>query len=623
MPRIEALPQSLVNKIAAGEVIERPASVIKELVENAVDAGARRVDIQVAKGGADLMRVVDDGCGILPDQLQLAVTSHATSKITCADDLFSVSSLGFRGEALASIAEVSQFRIRSRTAESDAGAELEVAGGDWGLVMPCACPIGTSIEVRNLFFNTPVRRKFLRTTQTEMGHVSEAVARIALPHEQIHFTLAHNDRPVYDLPPTTNWQERIATIFGHELAEQLIWIEAEESGLRLHGFVADPAHNRGNNRMQYLFLNGRYIKDRSLGHALSEAYRGLVMTGRYPITFLRLEVPAEQVDVNVHPTKLEVRFQESGRIYSHLLGTLRARFLSSDLSPRERLDAPADPFQRGAGPAGPSSQLQRRAAINSWAQQQSAAPINPAAASPAARQASFDLQYPVAGDGSPEPNRQQPLPSAFEPGGSSAAAADAGDQVAVSVEGRPAMQVYDRYLITETEEGVVVIDQHALHERILYEELREKVLAGDVEMQRLLVPEPVTVTSDEAAVLSDHQEQLRQLGIELEPLSGTTIVISAYPAMLSNLDPAELLRSVAELITQSDGGAQQRDLLDDLLHMISCKAAIKAGDRLSREEIAALMARRHSVQDWHHCPHGRPTTLVFTRDELDRRFKRV
>ncbi len=332
MPTITRLSPSLINKIAAGEVIERPASVIKELVENSVDAGATRIDVSVAKGGVDSMRILDDGCGIEPAQLPLALSSHATSKLTSADDLFSVASFGFRGEALASIAEVSQFRIRSRTPDSDAGAELEVVGGNTGDVSPCACPVGTSIEVRNLFFNVPVRRKFLKTTQTEMGHISEALTRIALPHEEVHFSLEHNDRVLYDLPKTTDWRQRISSLFGPELADQLIWVEAEEGDLRVQGFVADPAHNRGNNRMQYLFLNGRYIRDRALAHALTEAYRGLLMTGRYPITFLRLQVPTNQVDVNVHPTKMEVRFQESGRIYSHLLGTLRSRFLSSDLS---------------------------------------------------------------------------------------------------------------------------------------------------------------------------------------------------------------------------------------------------------------------------------------------------
>jgi DNA mismatch repair protein MutL len=641
MPTIARLSQSLINKIAAGEVIERPASVIKELVENSVDAGSKRIDVSIAKGGVDSMRILDDGHGIEPAQLPLAVTSHATSKLTSADDLFSVASFGFRGEALASIAEVSHFRIRSRTADAEAGAELEIVGGNASEVMPCACPVGTSIEVRNLFFNTPVRRKFLKTTQTEMGHISEALTRIALPHEEIHFSLEHNDRVVYDLPRTDDWRQRIATLFGEELADRLIWVEAEEGDLRVHGFVADPAHNRGNSRMQYLFLNGRFIRDRALGHALTEAYRGLLMTGRYPITFLRLEMPTDQVDVNVHPTKMEVRFQESGKIYSHLLGTLRSRFLSSDLSPRERIEKPDanGPASSPAPTAGATGQdatyRERRQAITDWASQKSAGDAR-GAGTPVERQASFDLQFPVNESlpssrfGLPSNTTPAipPLPSAptleaVGPKPLEEPLDDSVTPVAVSVEGTPAMQVYDRYLITETPEGVVVIDQHALHERIIYEEIRGKVLDGQVEMQRLLVPEPVTLMPEEASALSDNRDELRKLGIELEKLSGTTVVISAYPAMLSNLDPAEILRNVAELVTQKENGAEKRDLLDELLHMISCKAAIKAGDRLTRDEISSLMERRQSVQDWHHCPHGRPTTLVFSRDELDRRFKRV
>ncbi|MCH7727022.1 MAG: DNA mismatch repair endonuclease MutL, partial [Planctomycetes bacterium] len=298
MPEIKQLTPSVINKIAAGEVIERPASVVKELLENSVDAQASRIDVSVAKGGADLLRVADDGCGISADQLLLAVAAHATSKISDADDLFRVGSFGFRGEALASIAEVSRLVLRSRTADAECGSQIEVDGGRIGEVAPCACPLGTVLEIRDLFFNTPVRRKFLRTTQTEMGHVTEALTRVALAHPQIHFTLRHNEKVLYDLPPVDNWRERIADFVGRELAEGLIAVANDDGAVQLTGFVADPNYSRGNNRMQYLFLNSRHIRDRSLQHALSEAYRGLLLTGRYPIAFLRLEMPPEAVDVH-------------------------------------------------------------------------------------------------------------------------------------------------------------------------------------------------------------------------------------------------------------------------------------------------------------------------------------
>src|SRR6267142_1089385 len=336
MARIRQLTSLVVSKIAAGEVIERPASVVKELLENSVDAGATRIDVALGQGGTDLVRVTDNGCGIAAEDLPLAVASHATSKIADADDLFRVATFGFRGEALASIAEVSHVVIRSRQAECDAGHEVEVVGGQRREVVPCGCPVGATIEVRNLFYNTPVRRKFLRASQTEIGHCSEAFTRIALAQPHVHFTLRHNDKLLFDLPPTPNWRERIAAFFGRDLESSLIALDNRDGEVRLFGFAADPWQSRANNRMQYLLLNGRFIRDRDLQHALGEAYRGLLLTGRFPIAFLRLEVPAEAVDVNVHPTKLEVRFADSGRIYALVLGTIRKKFLATDLTARVR-----------------------------------------------------------------------------------------------------------------------------------------------------------------------------------------------------------------------------------------------------------------------------------------------
>src|SRR5436190_12656920 len=365
MPTIRQLPPSVVNKIAAGEVIERPASVVKELLENSVDAGATRIDVALGQGGTDLVRVVDNGCGISAEDLPLAVASHATSKIATADDLFRVGTFGFRGEALASIAEVSQLIIRSRQPVADAGYEVEVVGGLRRDVAPCGCPTGTSIEIRNLFYNTPVRRKFLRASQTEIGHATEAFTRIALAQPQVHFTLRHNDKLLFDLPPTSDWRERIAALAGRDLEGGLIPLDNRDGDVRLFGFVADPQHSRANNRMQYLLLNGRFIRDRALGHALGEAYRGLLLSGRFPIAFLRLEVPAEAVDVNVHPTKLEVRFADSGRIYALVLGTIRKKFLATDLTARVR--SPIGVAEPGAEAADATAAAQHRQALVAWA----------------------------------------------------------------------------------------------------------------------------------------------------------------------------------------------------------------------------------------------------------------
>ena len=570
MSDIKQLPPSVVNKIAAGEVVERPASVVKELVENAVDADARRIDVSVTKGGTDVIRVTDDGCGIVAEQLPLSVASHTTSKIRDADDLFQVMTMGFRGEALASIAEVSQFRMRSRTAEETAGAELEVYGGAAGKVAPCGCPIGTTVEVRNLFFSTPVRRKFLRTTQTEMGHVNEAFTRIALAHDDVHFTLSHNDRSVHDLPATENWRDRIASLFGQEIAESLLFVESNESPIRISGYVADPSQNRANNRMQYLFLNRRHIRDRALSHALSEAYRGLLMVGRYAICFLRLEMPPDAVDVNVHPTKLEVRFRDGGEVYARLLQMLRTRFLSTNLTakvPRQEQalnssvsPAPAVAEQNTVPPFLPYDQSSTlgqapslptrqdifsldfgQQAVSAGEKIHGVATPQPAKTFPPAQQtdesSTGSSEFSAAATESApsefvpsESMTSESTMSASLPGGVMPSA----PARIVSTEGTPAMQVYDRYLITESDEGVVVIDQHALHERILYEELRERVLSEAVEVQRLLVPEPVTLTPTEKAAVLDGQDKLSQLGIEVESFGGDTVLISAYPAMLAH-----------------------------------------------------------------------------------------
>ncbi len=644
MPEIRVLSASVINKIAAGEVIERPASVVKELMENAVDAGATRVDVSLEKGGVDLVRVVDNGCGMGAEQLPLAVASHATSKIQDADDLFRVGTLGFRGEALASIAEVSQLRLRSRPSEAQAGAELEVIGGVASPIAPCGCPVGTTLEVRNLFYNTPVRRKFLRTTPTEVGHGCEAFTRIALAFPHIHFTLRHNDRVLHELPAVTNWRERIAALFPGDLAENLIAIESGDGQVRVRGFVADPNQNRANNRMQYLLLNGRCIRDRSLQHALSEAYRGLLLTGRYPVAFLQLEMPPDLVDVNVHPSKLEVRFQDGGRIYSQLLGAIRKKFLATDLTARVTLAATSSATDDTPSSAHDEDAAQRhRRELVEWAKGQlgptsdeDASFGEPAldAASASLQQAHLGLQYERS---TPAPLEATRLDRSWSPVGPGAVAripatnhADAppthngqAPHTAETSRRALAMQVHNRYLVTENDEGMVVIDQHALHERILYEQLREKVLSRTLETQRLLVPEPVHLTPEEAAAALEARDLLAQLGIAVEPFGGDTVLVSSYPAMLNTIQPGEVLRQAVEQLLAEGKRPDRRDLLDELLHMMSCKAAIKAGDRLSPEEVHALIEQRHLFQDTHHCPHGRPTALVFTREELDRRFKRT
>lgn len=666
MPTIRQLPPGLINKIAAGEVIERPASVVKELMENSVDAGSTRIELTIEGGGIDLIRISDNGCGISEDQISLAVASHATSKLESADDLFDVHTLGFRGEALASISEISHVTMKTRVAEADSGSELSVRGGEKTAIVPTGCPVGTSIEVRNLFFNTPVRRNFLRTPQTEAGHITEAFTRIALAFPNIHFVMRSGSRVSHDLPATNNWRERIRAFFGDEIGGALLPVESQQDQSSLFGFVADPSVSRSNNRMQYIFLNGRHIRDRSLQHALGEAYRGLLMVGRFPICFLRLEIPPDMVDVNVHPTKMEVRFQESGKLYSQLLKTLRHEFLTTDLTARARhVPGPVPNEMREQASASAVVQTPTTAAGESRWDAHGASVTNVQTSQLPSGQPSLGLSeqtpefqpFPRALGALPEGPMHpandlvagtEALPPGAEPWSvgtedNQESAAELANLPAATTEhdapstehqstqnaqqgaahSHLGFQVHNRYLITQDETGMVVVDQHALHERIIYEQLRSKTESRTLESQRLLVPEPLDLTPSEASAALENQELLKTIGIEVEAFGGDTILMTSYPAILAKMRPADVLRQVLDPLMAGGKSPDARDLIDEILNMLACKAAIKAGDKLSSEEVTALLEQRFHYQDTHHCPHGRPTALFFSRDQLDKMFKRT
>ncbi len=520
-PRIQQLPLSVITKIAAGEVIERPASVVKELLENSVDAGSTRIDIDIEQGGAELIRVVDNGHGIHPDELPLAFANHATSKLASADDLFSVRTLGFRGEALASISGIAQVRIQSRSPDEDLGAELTCHGGDLSEVRAWNGGVGTRIEVRHLFYNTPVRRKFLRTPGTEMGHICEVLTRAALAKPGLHLSLRHNDKEVYEVSANTSLLERIELFFGPEVKEQLYPIDGLHGPAHLFGYIADPACERGNGKMQYLFLNGRWIRDRGLGHALQEAYRGLLMTGRYATAFLFLELPADHVDINVHPTKSEVRFRDGSALYGFFLSTIRNRLSAENLTVRLR---PPVPFAAGAVPMG-----QLAGASAPW--------LN----APPAEEAPSLFARP----GFPAYTRNPVAATAHESTAKTDSPAlvqnsredTAGPPKSLPEDGVNAIQLHNAYLVLETPEGMLVIDQHALHERILFEQLKDRVKTGTLETQQLLIPEPVELTAKQAAKTLDHRQELAHLGLAVADFGGGTILLTGYPALLGRVPP--------------------------------------------------------------------------------------
>jgi DNA mismatch repair protein MutL len=616
MPRIQQLPHSVITKIAAGEVIERPASVVKELLENSVDAGGSRIDIDIEQGGAELIRVVDNGCGIPPEDLPLAFASHATSKLNSADDLFRIRTLGFRGEALASVGGVSQVTLQSRPGDLGAGAQIACHGGDLTAVRAWNGSPGTRIEVRQLFFNTPVRRKFLRQPGTEMGHIAETVTRLALGQPHLHVVLRHNDKQVYEVPAGAELRERIGLFCGAELRDQLYALEAEQGPARIRGFIADPAYDRGNAKMQYLFLNGRWIRDRSLSHALQEAYRGLMMTGRYATAFLFIELPPDQVDVNVHPTKAEVRFRDAQALWHFTFATIRNRLSAENFTGRLRATSTLLPSGVPLGNSG------------AWLQ-------------PAPVHSSPSL---FAGPGLPDVKLTPPSNGANPPRTAPVAAppADASHtssqtaptvmQERASLETPPApalppvfkaIQLYDTYLVLETPEGMLVIDQHALHERIMFEQLKERIRAGTLETQRLLIPEPVELTAEQAARTLEHKADLAELGLGIEDFGGGTVLVTGYPALLGRRKPTEILQNVVDALMAKDRLPTREVLLNDLLSRMACHAAVRAGDSLTQEEIAALVAQRGLSDDTHHCPHGRPTALLFSRHDLERQFRRI
>ena len=592
MPRIRQLPTLVINQIAAGEVIERPASVVKELLENSVDAGATSIEIDVEQGGADLIRIVDDGHGIAPDDLPMALASHATSKLSSADDLFSIATFGFRGEALASIGGVAHVLLQSRPHDLSSGACVECKGSELTAVRPWNGSPGTRIEVRQLFFNTPVRRKFLRTASTEIGHIGETVTRLALAHARtgdrpgLRLVLRHNGRVVHDIPSSATLLDRVRHFFGPEVAARLYEIPHTGGPVALSGLIADPESDRGNARTQYLFVNGRWIRDRSLGHAIQEAYRGLLMTGRYAIAYLFLTMPPDTVDVNVHPTKSEVRFRNAQGLHHLIFTALRQRLRQANLTPR--LQAPPPSIEPTASYVpSPLMPLPSRPPLS----------ILP-------RAEETPIPRPMA-----ELRPVPPLsPSLFH--------------AAVRAESR-SLQLYDAYLVVETDEGMLVIDQHALHERILFEQFRNRIASGTLQSQALLIPEPIDLPGEAAGRLLEHRGALADLGMGVEDFGGGTVLLTRYPLLLGKRSPREALLAIVEHLTNQDQVPTREVLFNHLLSLMACHSAVRAGERLGPEMVSELLAQRHLADDHHHCPHGRPTALLFTKHDLERQFRRA
>jgi len=631
---IAILPDSLINKIAAGEVVERPASVIKELVENSIDAGATRIGVVVENGGRTLMRVTDNGCGMAPADARLAFARHATSKIGDVGDLFNIQTLGFRGEALASVAGVSHATLVTRRPDDTGGIRIEASESVISEPMPTAAAVGTTIEVRDLFYCVPARRKFLRSDSTEFGHIHDMVLRSALAFPEIAFTLEHNGRKVMELPTTADAAERIAAALDKDLRGQLLPIDHPDAAARVTGFIGLPQTARGTNRHQFIFLNGRYIRDRSMLHAMKEAYRGLIDPHQHPVGIIYVQMDPAAFDVNVHPQKTEVRFRDANTPFRLVLSALRQKLLQTDLTrpvslPRESPEGGAS--SRTTALPRPSSLDETRQVLAEFFRQP---PIQPQVALPLheiintspshapsapVEMASLPQSVPVRGYTEPPAH---PMTQGGVPVSDTVDALRRSDNSNLLQPSTRFVQLHNSYIVAEDDYGIVLIDQHALHERILYEDLLRRVRNGPLESQRLLLPVVVEVNDRQAGNLERVRPTLEKLGVEINRFDVQSVAVQGLPPLLARLDAYAFIRSLLDFLDDADRTIGDEELLHEVLDMASCKAAVKAGDPLTGDEIEALLARRDEIERSSNCPHGRPTTIRLSFAQLEKQFKR-
>jgi DNA mismatch repair protein MutL len=635
---IRRLSPGLVNRIAAGEVIERPASVVKELVENALDAGASLIVVEIGDGGRELIRVGDDGCGIPPEELPLALAAHATSKLSSDEDLGRIGTMGFRGEALASIAAVSHSRLVSRRIGTADAWEIGGHGEAIGAVQATAGNPGTTVEIRNLFFNTPARRKFLKGTATEFGHISETVVRLALPFPAVAFRLVHDGRTVLELPAGSA-ADRLLAAWPDDWRGRHLPIDIRDGELVLQGLIGLPELARPTPKYQFFYINGRSVRDRFIQHAVRESFRGLTELGRHPAAVLQLSMATGDVDVNVHPTKAEVRFRDSARIHGLVLMAVRQRLLASDLAPLAVTFRDDQPGLPPANPDGSRPDLREKLAAFFRAGLNGApGPIAASIASPMPNPATgsagpaqpWELQTAPAQSNFPMPPGDRPwaspIPAAPGIADGPDFASPAGGEATVhhpAASATGAIQLHNSYLVAQSDDGLVIIDQHALHERMVYEDLLARLGRGTLESQRLLVPATVAASGRQIELLEQIQPLLARLGIEAGPFGPGTVAVQSFPSFMHRLDPGLFVRELLERGEQELLDLGQEELLHEILDMMACKAAIKAGDRLSPAEIEALLAARHLVGRSSNCPHGRPTTLRLSLRDLEKQFKRT
>ncbi len=615
---IQQLPSHLINQIAAGEVVERPASVVKELLENALDAGATRIDIEIEQGGSKRIRIRDNGCGIPKEELFLALSRHATSKIASLDDLEHIRSLGFRGEALPSIASVSRLSLCSHSKDSEHGWTLSSYGGDeFESPEPSSHPQGTTVDVRDLFFNVPARRKFLKTPKTEFRHLEDVVKKIALSRFQMAISLKHGTKTVLHLQAANDRnssERRVAEIFGPAFMEQCLHLEYEAAGLKLWGWVGLPIFSRSQADLQYFYVNGRIIRDRIVTHAVRQAYQDVLYHGRHPAYLLFLELDADKVDVNAHPTKHEVRFREARLVHDFLYRTLHKAL--ADIRPNEATEQDAYPMaSTGVNP------LIKNAPSIAYPFQNAQTHLNIPVKESTEQ---YSQWHPVVNQ---ESNPFLPSSSVFNQGYHPNSLplqteTDDNDTGEIPPLGFALAQLHGIFILAENAEGLIVVDMHAAHERITYEHLKRSMAEDTIRSQPLLVPSSVAVSKKEASYALEYADIFNQLGFSIDRLAPEKLVIRAVPSLLKSADTASLLRDVLSDLIQHGSSKRIQETINEILSTMACHRSVRANHKLSIPEMNALLRDMERTERSGQCNHGRPTWTQLNLKQLDKLFMR-
>ena len=604
--KIRILPERVANMIAAGEVVSRPASVVKELVENSLDAGAADIRVEVRHGGKRLIRVADDGAGMGRDDALLCLEQHATSKVAGEEDLLNIDTLGFRGEALPAIASVSKMRISTRPADRETGASIVCEGGRIKEVVDAGLPRGTEVVAENLFFNTPARRKFLKSPETELGHVVDVVTQMSVAHPSVRFDLNSNGRPLLRVPPAKTVAERIGLLLGDEAARSLVPVETDSGFLRVTGFAGKPPFSRASMKYVFAYVNRRFIKDRLVNHAVLEAYRGRLLKGRYPVVGLFLELPAHRVDVNVHPAKAEVRFREPSMVHEAVAAAVDAA-----LSEGRDQDLPANRTQEDGNEGVQEERMAGiRAAIYEHGRRTLAA--SGRLDLDGGRRSAGLVQPRGSGDGMPEGDFRR-----VEEGATSE-----GPKLRDIGRLRSIGQIASSYLVCQSEAGMVLIDQHAAHERVLFERFRKEHLSGRVPSQSLLFPVTFEFPHREADLLRGALAELDRLGIGIEDFGQRAFALKDLPLHLDETACRELVRDIVDDLATYEKSGRLDDLVDGVISRLACRSAIKAGQSLAEPEAQEILTGLARSEKQENCPHGRPAFLVFSPEDLEKMFLR-